>query len=335
MRILGIESSCDETAAAVIETGYTVVSNVVHSQVARHQPFGGVVPEIASREHLTKIGVVVEKALEESGGVDTIDAIAVTTGPGLVGSLLVGVQFAKGFALATGKPWIGINHLEGHLAAAYLGDVPVGEPHLAMVVSGGHTQFYAVTGFGQYELIGGTRDDAAGECFDKVAKVMGLPYPGGLHIDRRAAQGDGNAHRFPRAMNTLKHFDLSFSGLKTSAIQYWREHQPSTEEEVAHFCASFQEAIADILTKKAVAAAKSRGLKGIVLAGGVAANSRLRGLLEERAKKAKLWSFLPPVWLCTDNGAMIAAAGLARQEAGLINDAHRQVRSRWPLSAMS
>lgn len=335
MRILGIESSCDETAAAVIETGYKMVANVVHSQVARHQPFGGVVPEIASREHLTKIGVVVDKALEESGGIETIDAVAVTTGPGLVGSLLVGVQFAKGLALASGKPWIGINHLEGHLAAAFLGDVPVGEPHLAMVVSGGHTQFYAVRTFGKYELLGGTRDDAAGECFDKVAKVMGLPYPGGLHIDRRAALGNGDAHRFPRAMNTLKHFDLSFSGLKTSAIQYWREHQPETEAEVGDFCAAFQEAIADILTKKAVAAAKKHGLKGIVLAGGVAANSRLRGLLEERASRARLWTFLPPLWLCTDNGAMIAAAGLARLEAQQVNDEHREVRSRWPLSAMS
>ncbi len=335
MRILGIESSCDETAAAVIASGYEVVSNVVHSQVARHQPFGGVVPEIASREHLTKIGAVVRKALEEGGGIESIDAIAVTTGPGLVGSLLVGVQFAKGLSLASGKPWIGINHLEGHLAAAFLGDVPVGEPHLAMVVSGGHTQFYAVKGFGQYELIGGTRDDAAGECFDKVAKVMGLPYPGGLHIDRRASQGRGDAHKFPRAMNTLKHFDLSFSGLKTSAIQFWREHEPSTEAEVADFCASFQEAIADILTKKAVAAAKKLGLRGIVLAGGVAANSRLRSLLEERASRAKLWTFLPPLWLCTDNGAMIAAAGLARVEANALKPEHREVRSRWPLSSMS
>ena len=335
MRILGIESSCDETAAAVIETDYKLVSNIVHSQVARHQPFGGVVPEIASREHLTKIGVVVDKALEEAGGIGTIDAIAVTTGPGLVGSLLVGVQFAKGLALASGKPWIGINHLEGHLAAAYLGDVPVGEPHLAMVVSGGHTQFYAVKGFGGYELIGGTRDDAAGECFDKVAKVMGLPYPGGLHIDRRAAQGDGGAHRFPRAMNTLKHFDLSFSGLKTSAIQFWREHQPRSDEDIANFCASFQEAIADILSKKAVAAAKKHGLRGIVLAGGVAANSRLRALLDERAKRARLWTFLPPLWLCTDNGAMIAAAGLARLESNQVKLEHREVRSRWPLSAMS
>ena len=206
---------------------------------------------------------------------------------------------------------------------------------MAKVVSGGHTQFYTVKGFGTYELIGGTRDDAAGECFDKVAKVMGLPYPGGLHIDRRAAHGNAEAHRFPRAMNTLKHFDLSFSGLKTSAIQYWREKNPSSESEVADFCASFQEAIADILSKKAVAAAKKYGLKGIVLAGGVAANSRLRSLLEERANRARLWTFLPPLWLCTDNGAMIAAAGLARFESEQVKPEHREVKSRWPVSAMS
>ena len=335
MRILGIETSCDETAAAVVEDGPSIVTNVVHSQIEAHAPFGGVVPEIASREHIGRMTDIVTRAVEPLGGMEAIDGIAVTTGPGLVGCLLVGVQMAKGLAMARGVPWVGINHLEGHLSAALLASEPPPYPHVALVVSGGHTHLYHVRGFGEYELMGGTRDDAAGEAFDKVAKVLGLGYPGGIHIDRLAQQGDPNAIRLPRPMATLKHLDFSFSGLKTASIEYLRSQGGTLEgQELADFCASLQEAIADILTKKAVAAAQQVGAGGVVLAGGVAANSRVRSLLEERCSKKRLWAFGPPKPLCTDNAAMIAAAGWVRLAGGESTGWDEEVRSRWPLDGL-
>ncbi|MEC9465491.1 MAG: tRNA (adenosine(37)-N6)-threonylcarbamoyltransferase complex transferase subunit TsaD [Myxococcota bacterium] len=335
MRVLGIETSCDETAAAVVEDGPRIVTNVVHSQVKAHAPFGGVVPEIASREHIGRMTDIVMRAVEPVGGMQGIDGIAVTTGPGLVGCLLVGVQMAKGLAMARGIPWVGINHLEGHLSAALLAQEPPAYPHVALVVSGGHTHLYHVRSFGEYELMGGTRDDAAGEAFDKVAKVLGLGYPGGIHIDRLAQQGDPQAVRLPRPMASLKHLDFSFSGLKTASIEYVRSEGGSLEgQALADFCASLQEAIADVLTKKAIAAARKVGASGVVLAGGVAANSRVRSRLEERCSKKRLWAFCPPKPLCTDNAAMIAAAGVMRLAAGERTGWEAEVRSRWPLDLL-
>ncbi|MEL6543894.1 MAG: tRNA (adenosine(37)-N6)-threonylcarbamoyltransferase complex transferase subunit TsaD [Myxococcota bacterium] len=329
MRVLGIESSCDETAAAVVENG-ELRSNVISTQIATHRRFGGVVPEVASREHVARIASVVNQALEDSGGAH-VDAVAVTHGPGLVGALLVGVQFAKGFALARDIPWLGVNHLEGHLCAALLADTPPPYPHLALIVSGGHTQLYWVERFGDYEVLGGTRDDAAGEAFDKVAKMLGLGYPGGVEVDRLATRGDPTAFALPRGLDTRASDDFSFSGLKTAAGAALKQAGPLDEQGLADFCASLQEAICDILTKKAVRAAKKRNARAVVLAGGVAANSRLRTLLQERCEAKQLEAFLPPKALCTDNAAMIAIAGAKRLERGERSDWSTSVHARLPL----
>lgn len=328
VRVLGIETSCDETAAAVVDDGPTLVTSIIHSQVETHARFGGVVPEVASREHVARLVEIIDKAVEPVGGIDTIDAIAVTRGPGLVGALLVGVQMAKGIAMARGIPWLGVNHLEGHVAAALLAPEPPTYPHVALVVSGGHTHLYLVREFGEYTLLGGTRDDAAGEAFDKVAKLIGLPYPGGMYIEKTGATGDKSAIAFPRALPSKTSFEFSFSGLKTAAANYVREN-PSYD--APDLCASVQEAIVDVLSAKAVAAARRTGAKGVVLAGGVAANTRLRELITERAAKAGLWSFVPPKSLCTDNAAMIAAAGWMRLQRGERDELTTSVVSRWPL----
>ncbi|MBI5510815.1 MAG: tRNA (adenosine(37)-N6)-threonylcarbamoyltransferase complex transferase subunit TsaD [Deltaproteobacteria bacterium] len=334
MRVLGIESSCDETAAAVVERsqgGLSIVANVVHSQVEAHAPFGGVVPEIASREHVARIVDVVERALAGAGGIETIDAIAVTRGPGLIGSLLVGLQVAKGLAMARRLPWVGVNHLEGHLSAALLADTPPPYPHVALVVSGGHSNLYLVSGFGSYRHLGGTRDDAAGEAFDKVAKLLGLGYPGGVRVEATAKGGDPGAVSLPRSLPAKKSYDFSFSGLKTAAAVRLKRTGVPEGRALSDFCASLQEAIADVLTKKAVLAAKKHKVGGVVLAGGVAANTRLRELMVERCEAKGLWAFVPPKALCTDNAAMIAAVGLLRLEHGERSAFDTSALSRWPL----
>jgi len=318
--VLGLETSCDETAAAVVEDGRRALSDVVSTQVDIHRRWGGVVPELASRNHIVQVLPVVHEALTRANKtLDDVDLIAVTSGPGLIGALLVGVQVAKGLSLATGKPFVGANHLEGHLLAIRLLEVAPEPPFLGLVVSGGHTSLYEVQAYGQYRLVGSTRDDAAGEAYDKTARILGLPYPGGLPIDQLAQQGNPEAIRFPRALPG-DNFDVSFSGLKTAVLHHVQKHGVPQGQALADLCASFQEAVADVLSKKLVAAARRLGHKQLVLCGGVAANSRLRALCQARAEERGLNMFLPPVRLCTDNGAMIAVAGYEAYRRGLRGD---------------
>ncbi len=310
MLVLGLESSCDETAAAIVRDGRVVLADVVSTQAELHQRWGGVVPELASRDHVRKLVPVLDEALRTAGvTLEQLDGIAVTSGPGLIGALLVAVQLGKGLAWALDKPLAAVNHLEGHLLAVRLGEAPPEPPFLGLVVSGGHTSLYAVRGYGRYERLAVTRDDAAGEAFDKVAKLLGLPYPGGVEIDRLAQGGDPKAHRFPRGLDRHDVLDFSFSGLKTSVLYHVKERGRPEGQALADLCASVQEAIADVLVKKALRAARLHALPTIVVCGGVAANSRLRALAAERGAKEGLQVHLPEKRLCTDNGAMIAVAG--------------------------
>ena len=321
MLVLGLETSCDETAAAVVEDGRRVLSDVVSTQVDIHRRWGGVVPELASRNHIVQVMPVLHEALTRAGKtLADVDLIAVTSGPGLIGALLVGVQVAKTLSLALNKPFVGANHLEGHLLAVRLLEDAPEPPFLGLIVSGGHTSFYEVQDYGRYRLVGSTRDDAAGEAYDKTARILGLPYPGGLPIDQLAQKGDREAIRFPRALPQQDTFDVSFSGLKTSVLNHVRKHGVPEGQGLADLCASFQEAVADVLSKKFVAAARRLGLERMVLCGGVAANSRLRALCLERAQERGLKLYLPPVRLCTDNGAMVAAAGYEAYRRGLRGD---------------
>ncbi len=329
MIVLGIESSCDETAAAVVEDGRLARSDVVATQVELHRKWGGVVPELASRNHVMQVLPVVDEALARAGVAPAeLDGIAVTSGPGLVGALLVGVQVAKALAAAWEKPLVGVNHLEGHLVAAFLGEKPPAFPFLGLVVSGGHTSLYAAEDFGRYRLLGSTRDDAAGEAFDKGAKLLGLPYPGGVAIDRLAKEGNPAAIRFPRAIVRGAELDFSFSGLKTALLHHVRAHGVPVGPALADVCASYQEAIVRALVQKLFRAARRLQFERVVLAGGVAANSRLRAAVAaEAAGYEGMEVTLPAPRLCTDNAAMIAVAGthaLLRGEragAGLAADA--------------
>jgi len=312
MRVLAIESSCDDTAAAVID-GDGIRSSIVASQDLVHERYGGVVPELASRQHVLAILPVIEHALARAQmTLDDVEGIAATHGPGLVGSLLVGLQVAKGIAFARGLPFVGVNHLEGHLLAILL-DRPVAFPYLGLLVSGGHTSLYVVEDIGRYRLLGRTRDDAAGEAFDKGAKMLGLGFPGGREIDRRAAEGNPRAIRFPRATLKSGGYDFSFSGVKTSLRQYLLDGKVAPLPDV---CAAFQEAIVDMLIAPALRAAQELGLGTIVVSGGVSANRRLRTRMEEEGGRAGLDVAFPRFAYCTDNAAMIAYAGRARLARG-------------------
>jgi N6-L-threonylcarbamoyladenine synthase len=315
MLILGIETSCDETAAAVVEDGRHILSDIVSSQVAVHSPYGGVVPELASRKHVEMILPVIDQSLKEAKqSLTGLDAIAVTQGPGLVGALLVGVSVAKALAYSMRKPLIAVNHLEGHMHAAFLGKESVQKPFVCLVVSGGHTALYLVNPAGQVNFLGTTRDDAAGEAFDKVAKLLGLGYPGGVIIDKLAADGNPHAFQFPKAYLEKDSLDFSFSGVKTAVANFVRRCGHPTEAvdggnfRIEDLVASFQESIVDVLVDKTIMAARASGVNDVAVVGGVSANRRLRLRLAEEAGSHGLQLHLPPLRYCTDNAVMIAAA---------------------------
>lgn len=309
--ILAIESSCDETAAAVVKNGREVLSNVISSQIALHTLYGGVVPEIASRKHIEKINQVIEEALKEAGlELKDITAIAVTYGPGLVGALLVGVSAAKAISFATGIPLIGVHHIEGHISANYIENKELEPPYVCLVVSGGHSHLVVVKDYGEYEIIGRTRDDAAGEAFDKVARAIGLGYPGGPKIDKLSKEGNPEAIRFPRAKVDDNEYDFSFSGLKSAVLNYLNgcqmKGEPVCEADVA---ASFQKAVIDVLVEHGIHAVKKYGYNKFAIAGGVASNSSLRQAFETECAKRNIEFYHPSPIFCTDNAAMIGVAG--------------------------
>lgn len=319
MKILGIESSCDETAAAVVENGTAILSSSVNSQIQEHQKFGGVVPEIASRRHTENIIPVVQDALDQAGlSLEEIDGIAVTTAPGLIGALLVGVNFAKGLSLATGKPLIPVHHIRGHIAANYLAHPELKPPYLCLVVSGGHSHLTEVLDYTKFHVIGRTRDDAAGEAFDKAARAMGFPYPGGVILDREAQKGNPAAYRLPRPKVDGSPYDFSFSGLKTAVVNL--VHNAAQKGEalpVQDLAASFQHTVAEILTGHLLLAAKDYHYQTVAIAGGVSANSGLRTMLSQRCEREGIRLYFPPLSLCGDNAAMIASQGYFEYQAGV------------------
>lgn len=313
MRILAVESSCDETAMAVVEDGRRVLSEAVASQIDIHALYGGVVPEIASREHVLALDPLLDRVLPRG---ESVDAVAVTFGPGLVGALLTGVSWAKGFAYARGLPLIPVNHIEGHVSANYIAHPSLEPPFVCLVASGGHSHIVRVDNYGSYALLGQTTDDAAGEAFDKAARVIGIPYPGGPLLDRLAEQGDDRAYPFPRAHVQGK-YDYSFSGVKTAVInEVHRLKQMGQEIRREDFAASFRRTVVDMLVEKAVCAAVDSGVGKLVLSGGVAANQLLRREARERGERAGLCVYMPPVRLCTDNAAMIGSAAYYRYLKG-------------------
>ncbi|NFV81708.1 tRNA (adenosine(37)-N6)-threonylcarbamoyltransferase complex transferase subunit TsaD [Magnetospirillum aberrantis] len=337
MLILGVETSCDETAAAIVRDDRAILANVVLSQLEEHRPFGGIVPEIAARAHLEHVDRLVAEAMNQAGiGFSDLDAVAATGGPGLIGGVMVGVMTAKAIALAAGKPFLAVNHLEGHaLTARLTHDLPF--PYLLLLASGGHCQLLAVLGVGQYRRLGTTIDDAAGEAFDKVAKMVGLGYPGGPLVQKAADHGDPNRFALPRPMKGKPGCDFSFSGLK-NAVRLLVETlaQPLSEQDAADVCAAFQAAVADSIgdrTRRAIAQFRQDWPQGrhVVVAGGVAANTALRAMLEKVAAEAGLTFLAPPLGLCTDNAAMIAWAGIERFRLGLTDSLDFAPRPRWPL----
>lgn len=322
MLILGIESSCDETAAAVVEDGRIVHSNIVATQIEEHKKFGGVVPELASRRHCENIYDVVDRALKAANvTLSDIDAVAVTYAPGLIGALLVGVSFAKGAAMASGKPLVPVHHIAGHVAANYIAHPDLKPPYLCLVASGGHSQIVEVLDYTKFRIVGRTRDDAAGEAFDKAARVLGFCYPGGVQIDRAAQTGDPKAYKLPHPSVTGSEYDFSFSGLKTAVINIAHNAEQKGEEiNKNDLAASFQRTISEILVDKTMSAARALGYKTIAAAGGVSANSGVRSLLERRCRDNGFKLYLPPPELCGDNGAMIGAQGYYDYLAGRRGD---------------
>ncbi|HXV81171.1 MAG TPA: tRNA (adenosine(37)-N6)-threonylcarbamoyltransferase complex transferase subunit TsaD [Candidatus Binatia bacterium] len=321
MLVLGVETSCDDTAAAVLRDGSTVLANVVSSQDRVHGPYGGVVPELASRQHIRNILPIIDGALQKAGvTLQDLDGMAVTYGPGVVGSLLVGLSMIKGMSFRWCIPYVGVNHLEAHLLAIQL-EHDVAFPYIALLASGGHTLLYRVQDIGHYVHLGGTRDDAAGEAYDKVAKMMGLGYPGGRIIDNLAKGGDPTAIRFPRAQIKKGSYEFSFSGIKTSVWHYLKsQSKEQWQAHLADIAASFQEAVVDMLVKPTIKAAIGYGVSRLVLAGGVAANSRLREKIRERAGAEGLKVYFPSPAFCTDNGAMIALTGYHALKRGHRDD---------------
>lgn len=317
--ILAIESSCDETAAAVVKNGREVLSNVIYSQIALHTEYGGVVPEIASRRHIEKINQVIDQALSQSGKMlSDMSAIAVTYGPGLVGALLVGVSAAKAISFASGIPLVGVHHIEGHISANFIENKGLEPPFICLVVSGGHSHLVVVKDYGEYEIIGKTRDDAAGEAFDKVARAIGLGYPGGPKIDKVSKEGNPDAIHFPRAKVTDGEYDFSFSGLKSAVLNYLNSCQMKGEEiNQADVAASFQKAVIDVLVDHSIEAVKKFGYKKFAIAGGVASNSSLRNALEVACKKEQIQFYYPSPVFCTDNAAMIGVAGYYEFQKGV------------------
>ena len=337
MIILGVESSCDETGMALYDTARGLRAHALHSQVSMHAAYGGVVPELASRDHIRRAIPLLETVFAQAGVAPAeIDAIAYTQGPGLAGALLVGASVACSLALAIDKPVLGIHHLEGHLLSPLLADDPPAFPFIALLVSGGHTQLMRVDGVGRYELLGETVDDAAGEAFDKSAKLLGLGYPGGPAISRLAEFGDPLAYRLPRPMLHSKNLDFSFSGLKTAVLTVVKKHTTNIcEQDKADIARGFVDAVVEVLVAKCVTALKQTGLKRLVIAGGVGANVQLRAGLNEAARKRRFAVFYPALEFCTDNGAMIAFAGAMRlqvQPEAATRDYAFTVRPRWPLA---
>ncbi len=329
MRVLGIETSCDETGVAIYDSECGLVAHTLHSQVASHTAYGGVVPELASRDHIRYLIPLLE---EIDATAENIDAIAYTKGPGLIGALLVGAGFAKALGYAWQKPTIGIHHMEGHLMAAFLDPIKPTYPFLALLVSGGHTQIIAAREFGNYEILGDTLDDAAGEAFDKTAKLLGLAYPGGPLLAKLAEQGRPGTYNFPRPMLDRPGLDFSFSGLKTQALYAIRDKN-LTPQEQANLACDFEDAVVDTLVKKCIRALDQTGLDTLVVAGGVSANKKLRTKLQDFATKKKIKIFYPDLKFCTDNGAMIAYAGYERYKRNLFDQSLSiHARPRWPLA---
>ncbi|SHH80210.1 N6-L-threonylcarbamoyladenine synthase [Clostridium collagenovorans DSM 3089] len=322
MKILAIESSCDETSAAVVVNGRDVLSNIISSQIDIHEKFGGVVPEVASRKHIEAISAVVEEALQEANTImEEIDAIAVTYGPGLVGALLVGIQYAKSLAYATNKPLIGVNHIEGHICANFIEHKDLKPPFVCLIVSGGHTFIVHMKDYGDFEVLGQTRDDAAGEAFDKIARAIGLGYPGGPKVDKISKEGNAEAIKFPRAKFDGDTLDFSFSGVKSAVLNYINQAKMKEEKIVeADIAASFQNAVVGVLVDNAMKACKMKKVDKIVIAGGVASNSCLRETLTKEGKKRGIEVLFPAPILCTDNAAMIGSAAYFEYKKGNIAD---------------